>query len=72
MLGLYDSAVLTEAVEGIAAGTRCVLVDALDGRGMWLVECFDAAGVSIDVVTANISMLEALPRQVGKASQPVA
>jgi hypothetical protein len=72
MLGLYDSAVLKEAVEGIAAGTRCVLVDALDGRGMWLVECFDAAGASMDVVAADISVLEAPPRRAGETSQSAA
>jgi hypothetical protein len=60
MLRLHDSAILTAPVEGFAAGTRCVLVDELDGQSGWLVECFDKAGQTIDVIAVDIVDLEKL------------
>jgi hypothetical protein len=72
MPGLHDSAILKEPLEGMTAGTRCVLVDDLDGQGGWLVECFDAPGETLDVIAVDGAALEPVNLTTGDPLQPVA
>jgi hypothetical protein len=57
----FDTVELAEACEAIPAGTICVLLDASEDGGSWLVECFDDAGQTIDVISASVSSLRARP-----------
>jgi hypothetical protein len=56
----FDTMELAQVCEGVPARTKCVLLDELGNGAAWLVECFDGAGESIDVVTAPIGALQPL------------
>ena len=57
MYNQFDTMELANLCEGVPAGTRCVLLDELGNGAAWLVECFDDAGESIDVIAAPLRAL---------------
>ena len=56
----FDTMELAQLCENVPAGTKCVLLDELGGGAAWLVECFDEAGESIDVIAAPLGALRPL------------
>jgi hypothetical protein len=53
----FDTMELAQLCEGVPAGIKCVLLDELGNGAAWLVECFDDAGDSIDVIAAPLGAL---------------
>ena len=66
MMRQFDTFELATDCEGVPAGTTAVLLDEVDGGKAWFVECFDAAGQTIDVVVALVSDLR--PRATDKGA----
>jgi hypothetical protein len=72
MFQQFDTVALTEARDGVPAGTVCVLLDPLDGGRAWMIECFDDEGETIDVIAAETSILLATEANQGEFGRPAA